>query len=86
VARLVARPPGRRVGFHLVTHPDGVQRVLAGGAGGYVKDSRFYQEMAATLGDGLLTIGSQFALTEAWWPPRSRSPPTSFDPKPRPSR
>jgi cytochrome P450 len=38
-----------------VTHPDGVQRVLAGGAGDYVKDSRFYQEMAATLGDGLLT-------------------------------
>jgi cytochrome P450 len=65
VVRLVAGPPGRRVGFHLVTHPDGVQRVLAGGAGDYVKGSRFYREMAATLGDGLVTIGSQFALTEA---------------------
>jgi cytochrome P450 len=38
-----------------VTHPDGVQQVLAGGAGGYVKGSRFYREIAATLGDGLLT-------------------------------
>jgi cytochrome P450 len=55
VVRLDAGPPGRRVGFHLVTHPDGVQRVLASGAGDYVKDSHFYQEMAATLGDGLLT-------------------------------
>jgi hypothetical protein len=26
VVRLDAGPPGRRVGFHLVTHPDGVQR------------------------------------------------------------
>jgi hypothetical protein len=55
VVRLVAGPPGRRVRFHLVTHPDGVQQVLAGNAGNYVKDSRFYRELAAAVGDGLLT-------------------------------
>lgn len=55
VVRLVAGPPGRRYRFHLVTHPDGVQQVLAGNAGNYVKDSRFYRELAAAVGDGLLT-------------------------------
>jgi cytochrome P450 len=55
VVRLVAGPPGRRARFHLVTHPDGVQQVLAGNAGNYVKDSRFYRELAAAVGDGLLT-------------------------------
>ena len=59
VVRLDAGPPGRRVRAHLVTHPDGVQQVLAGGAANYVKDSRFYREMAATLGDGLLTSDGQ---------------------------
>jgi cytochrome P450 len=55
VVRLAAGPPGRRTCFYLVTHPDGVQRVLAGRAGDYVKDTRFSREIAASLGDGLLT-------------------------------
>ena len=59
VVELAAGPPGRRVRFHLVTHPDGVQRVLAGGWDGYAKDNPFYREMAAALGDGLLTSNGQ---------------------------
>lgn len=55
VALLVAGPPGRRVRLHLVTHPDGVQQVLAGNAANYVKDTPFYRELAAAVGDGLLT-------------------------------
>jgi cytochrome P450 len=55
VVRLAAGPPGRRVRLHLVTHPDGVQQVLAGNAANYVKDTPFYRELAAAVGDGLLT-------------------------------
>jgi cytochrome P450 len=59
VVQIVAGPPGLRVRFHLVTHPDGVQRVLAGGSDNYAKDNPFYREMAAVLGDGLLTSNGQ---------------------------
>ena len=34
VVRLVLGPPGLRRRLYLVTHPDGVRRVLAAGAGG----------------------------------------------------
>src|SRR5215510_4263785 len=32
VVRIVAGVPGRKIALHLVTHPDGVQHVLAGGS------------------------------------------------------
>jgi hypothetical protein len=76
VVRLDAGPPGRRVGFHLVTHPDGVQRVLASGAGDYVKDSHFYQEMAATLGDCLLTSDGERWRRQRRTPSRPSGPPS----------
>jgi cytochrome P450 len=53
VVRLVVGPPGLRRVLYLVTHPDGVAQVL--GDGGYTKDTPFYEEIAAYLGDGLLT-------------------------------
>jgi cytochrome P450 len=59
VVHLAAGPPGRRARFYLVTHPDGVQQVLAGGAEGYSKDTLFYREIAASFGDGLLTSNGQ---------------------------
>lgn len=55
VVRLVAGPPGLRMTMYAVFHPDGVQRVLASGSARYTKDNRFYREIAAMLGDGLLT-------------------------------
>jgi cytochrome P450 len=53
IVRLVVGPPGLRRVLYLVTHPDGVAQVL--GTGGYTKDTPFYEEIAAYLGDGLLT-------------------------------
>ena len=55
VVRLLAGPPGRRVALHLVSHPDGVQQVLTNGSDAYTKGTPFYREIAAYLGDGLLT-------------------------------
>jgi cytochrome P450 len=55
VVRLVVGPPGLRRVLYLVTHPDGVAQVFDAGAGGYTKDTPFYEEIAAYLGDGLLT-------------------------------
>ena len=58
MVRLVAGFPGRRLPLYMVYHPDGVQRVLSAGgtgSGTYTKGSPFYQEIAAWLGDGLLT-------------------------------
>jgi cytochrome P450 len=55
VVRFVAGPPGLRTTLYVVFHPDGVQQVLASGSARYTKDNRFYREIAALLGDGLLT-------------------------------
>jgi cytochrome P450 len=52
LVRLVMGPPGLRRVIYMVTHPDGVARVLGGG---YTKGTPFYEEIAAYLGDGLLT-------------------------------
>jgi cytochrome P450 len=58
VVRLIAGPPGRRVSLFLVSHPDGVQRVLTAGDT-YTKGTPFYREIAAYFGDGVLTSGGQ---------------------------
>jgi cytochrome P450 len=57
VVRLVVGPPGLRRELYLVTHPDGVQQVLAGDPDGYSKNTPYYDEIAAYLGNGLLTSG-----------------------------
>src|SRR5688500_10710266 len=54
VVRFVAGPPGMRTTNYGVFHPDGVHRVLAGGADDYRKDNRFYEEVRWAVGDGLL--------------------------------
>ena len=59
VARLVVGPPGLRRVLYFVTHPDGVQQVLAGDPDGYTKNTPFYEEIAAYLGNGLLTSGGR---------------------------
>jgi cytochrome P450 len=59
VVRLVVGPPGLRRDLYLVTHPDGVEQVLAGDPDGYSKNTPFYGEIAAYLGNGLLTSGGQ---------------------------
>jgi NAD(P)-dependent dehydrogenase (short-subunit alcohol dehydrogenase family) len=55
VGRIVIGPPGRRVTLHLVSHPDGVQEVLVGSGREHTKDTPFYREIAAWIGNGLLT-------------------------------
>jgi cytochrome P450 len=57
VVRLVVGPPGLRRALYLVTHPDGVEQVLARDPDGYSKNTPYYQEIAAYLGNGLLTSG-----------------------------
>jgi len=57
VVRLVVGPPGLRRELYLVTHPDGVHQVLAGDPDGYSKNTPYYEEIAAHLGNGLLTSG-----------------------------
>jgi cytochrome P450 len=57
VVRLVVGPPGLRRALYLVTHPDGVEQVLAGDPDGYTKNTPYYEEIAAYLGNGLLTSG-----------------------------
>jgi cytochrome P450 len=58
VAHLVAGPPVRRTALYLVSHPNGVQQVLTGGTA-YTTGTRFYQEIAAYFGDGVLTSDGQ---------------------------
>jgi cytochrome P450 len=55
LVRLVIGPPGVRFDLYLVFHPDAVQHVLAGARGRYTKGNRFFQEIAANIGWGLLT-------------------------------
>jgi len=55
VVRFRAGPPGARLELHLVSHPDGAHRVLAGAATNYRKDNVFYAEIRSAFGDGLLT-------------------------------
>jgi tRNA-Thr(GGU) m(6)t(6)A37 methyltransferase TsaA len=57
VVRLVVGPPGLHRELYLVTHPDGVEQVLAGDPDGYSKNTPFYNEISAYLGNGLLTSG-----------------------------
>jgi cytochrome P450 len=59
VVRLVVGPPGLRRVFYLVTHPDGVEQVLSSDPDGYSKNTPYYREIAAYLGDGLLTSGGR---------------------------
>jgi cytochrome P450 len=55
VVRLVVGPPGRRFDLYCVFHPDGVRQVLAGARDRYSKGNRFFQQIGAGLGWGLLT-------------------------------
>jgi cytochrome P450 len=55
VVRLVVGPPGLRFNLYCVFHPDGVRQVLSGSRQAYSKGNRFYRQIAATFGWGLLT-------------------------------
>jgi cytochrome P450 len=56
VVRIVAGPPGVRLSFYMVFHPDGVAQILnAGSAANYRKDSPVYNEIRGAFGNGLLT-------------------------------
>ncbi len=55
VVLLSAGPPGWRVEAHGVFSPDGAQHVLVDAADRYRKETPTYFELAATIGDGLLT-------------------------------
>lgn len=57
LVRLDVGPPLLRRSLYLVTHPDGVEQVLAGDPDGYSKNTPYYEEIAAYLGNGLLTSG-----------------------------
>jgi hypothetical protein len=59
VVRLLVGPPGLRRVLYFVTHPDGVEQVLAGDPDSYSKNTPFYEEVAAYLGNGLLTSGGK---------------------------
>ena len=59
IGRIDAGMPGLRLPLYLVSHPDGVQQVLASGAQDYPKNTPFYTEIAAYLGDGLLTSAGE---------------------------
>jgi cytochrome P450 len=48
-------PPGLRSFVRAFFHPDGVQHILAAGAGRYAKGGRVYGELTPLLGNGLLT-------------------------------
>jgi cytochrome P450 len=54
IVRLVAGPPGRRVVLHALFAPEHARQVLAG-TRGHTKQLPLYREIAAALGDGLLT-------------------------------
>lgn len=55
VVRFVCGPPGVRVEFYAMFHPDAVQHVLVDRVDCWRKDNPAYVEMAALFGDGLLT-------------------------------
>ncbi|HEX2054803.1 MAG TPA: cytochrome P450 [Actinomycetota bacterium] len=56
VVRYVAGPPGPlRVIAYGITHPDGVQQVLAGTGNRYSKQDAAYNELRNLVGNGLLT-------------------------------
>jgi cytochrome P450 len=80
VVRLVIGPPGLRRVVCLVTHPAGVEQVLA--TDGYTKDAPYYREAAAYLGNGLLTSSGdqwrQQRRTVAHCSPTGASPNTSM--------
>jgi cytochrome P450 len=57
VVRVSLGPPGLRRVLYLVTHPDGVEQVLGGDPNDYSKNTPYYEEIAAHLGNGLLTSG-----------------------------
>jgi cytochrome P450 len=59
MVRLVVGPPGVRFDLYCAFHPDGVQRVLAGSREGYSKQTPGYREIAAAIGQGLLTSEGQ---------------------------
>src|SRR6266566_9540165 len=59
VVRLVAGPPGLRLPLYLVSHPDGVRRVLAENAAGYAKEGPIFREMEAYFGNGLVISDGQ---------------------------
>ena len=59
LVRLDVGPPLLRRSLYLVTHPDGVEQVLAGDPDGYSKNTPYYEEIAAYLGNGLLTSGGR---------------------------
>ncbi len=54
VVRIGIGPPRWRTEYYVVFHPDHVRRVLATEADAYRKDNVFYDELRASLGDGLL--------------------------------
>jgi cytochrome P450 len=53
--RLVIGPPGLRFELYVFFHPDAVKHVIAGDRRAYSKGNRFYQQIAAAFGWGLLT-------------------------------
>jgi cytochrome P450 len=55
VAAMTAGPPGRTRRMYLVSHPDGVQWMLAGSSTRYVKGTSIQRQIAAVFGDGLCT-------------------------------
>ena len=55
VGRIPLGPPGRRIRLYLVSDPDGAREVLTANARDHTKDTPFYREIAAYVGDGLLT-------------------------------
>lgn len=55
VVRFTAGPPGLRAEFYMVFSPEGAQQVLAGQAANFRKENTFYEEVRASLGNGLLT-------------------------------
>jgi cytochrome P450 len=55
VVRFVAGPPGLRIVAYGVFSPEGAQQVLTGTGRGYTKGNLSYREVAAMLGDGMLT-------------------------------
>jgi cytochrome P450 len=55
IVRFVVGPPGMRFVVYGVFSPEGARQVLTGTARRYTKGNFFYREIAAMLGEGLLT-------------------------------
>jgi len=55
VVCLAVGPPGLRFDLYVFFHPDAVRHVLAGSRQAYSKGNRFYRQIAASFGWGLLT-------------------------------